>query len=113
MSRVTYTNIPDRVDQEEIRASHRVRLVSEREEGTSVNALPPGVYGFTYSPGLPNAPLFAVRRYRGYETHKLPNGEIFIIGFATSDGAAQLSSTTGDVTIQAQPEPEESAMLLV
>ena len=63
MSRVTYTNTPDRIDQEAVRASHGVRIVTEREEGTGVNALPGGVYGYTYSPGLPNAPLFAARRY--------------------------------------------------
>ena len=113
MSRVVYSDTPATADQETLRAVHQVRLVTDAEEGTGVNALPPGVYGFTYSPGLPNAPLFAVRRYRSYETHKLPDGEIFIIGFASSEEAAHLSSTIGDVTIQVQPEPEGSTMLLV
>ena len=54
-----------------LRKAHQVRLVTAAEEGTGVNALPGGVYGFTYSPGLDNAPLFAMRRYRSYETHKL------------------------------------------
>ena len=44
MGKVTYVNTPDRVDQVEIRVSHGVRLVSEAEEGTGVNALPGGVY---------------------------------------------------------------------
>src|SRR5688500_13100234 len=113
MSRVTYTNTPDRVDQEEIRASHRVRLVSEREEGTGVNALPGGVYGFTYSPGLVNAPLFAVRRFRSYETHKLSDGEAFIIGFATAGDARQLASAQAEVKVQVQPEPDEGCDTLV
>ena len=96
MSRVTYTNTPDRVDQEQIRASHGVRLVGEREEGTGVNALPGGVYGYTYSPGLPNAPLFAVRRYRSYETHKLANGEVFVIAYADAErGAADRGRAGG------------------
>ena len=64
MGKVTYTNTPDRVDQTAIRDAHGVRLVSEAEEGTGVNALPGGVYGYTYSPGLTNAPLFMTRRYR-------------------------------------------------
>src|SRR5919109_1312500 len=100
MSRVTYTNTPDRVDQEQIRASHRVRVVSETEEGTGVNALPGGVYGYTYSPGLPNAPLFAVRRFRSYETHKLPGGDVFVIGFAKSDVVRELSTTVSEMTLQ-------------
>src|SRR5919198_4598927 len=49
---------------------------------------PGGVYGFTYSPALPNAPLFAERRFRCYETHKLADGEVFIVGFTDVVSAA-------------------------
>jgi hypothetical protein len=90
-----------------------VRVVSLAEEGTGVNALPAGVYGFTYSPGLPNAPLFAERRFRSYETHKLANGDVYIIGFADVETAAVLMSSSGDQTIQVQPEPDEKANVLV
>jgi hypothetical protein len=82
MSRVVYTETKDTADQEALRIAHQVRLVASQEEGTGVSALPGGVYGFTYSPGLPSAPLFAVRRYRCYETHKLPSGDVYVIGFA-------------------------------
>ena len=105
MSRVIYTNTPDRVDQEQIRASHGVRLVGDGEEGTGVNALPGGVYGYTYSPGLPNAPLFATRRYRSYETHKLANGEVFVIAYADADMARQIASASTDVMVRVHPEP--------
>jgi hypothetical protein len=113
MSRVTYINTPDRIDQEEIRRAHNVRLVTDAEEGTGVNALPGGTYGFTYSPGLPNAPLFAVRRYRSYETHKLANGEVLVIGYADVNAERQLSSVAGDVSVQVHPEPTETANVLV
>jgi hypothetical protein len=113
MSRVTYTNTPDRIDQEKIRASHAVRLVSDGEEGTGVNALPAGVYGYTYSPGLPNAPLFAVRRYRSYETHKLANGEVFVIGYADGDTALQVANASAEVTVRVHPEPQDEAGVLV
>ena len=86
MSRVTYANTPATVAQETLRQTHQVRLVSAAEEGSGVNALPGGVYGFTYSPALPNAPLFATRRYRSYETHKLASGEVLVIGFASARG---------------------------
>jgi hypothetical protein len=79
MSRVTYTNTPDRQDQVQLRAAHGVRLVNDGEEGAGVDALPGGVYGCTYSPGLPNAPLFATRRYRSYDVHQLASGEIFVV----------------------------------
>src|SRR3954462_7667819 len=99
MSRVSYANTPSTLDQQTLRVTHGVRLVSGSEEGTGVNALPGGVYGFTYSPALPNAPLFAERRFRSYETHKLASGEIFVIGFADVDAAATLDSSGGEQTI--------------
>lgn len=113
MSRVTYTNTPDRVDQEQIRASHGVQLVGDGEEGTGVNALPGGVYGYTYSPGLPNAPLFALRRYRSYETHKLANGEVFVIAYADASTAQQIAAAAADVTIRVHPEPNPDAGIIV
>ena len=113
MSRVVYSDTKATADQETLRTVHRVRLVTDGEEGTGVNALPGGVYGFTYSPGLPNAPLFAVRRYRSFETHKLASGEVFIIGFVTREASGQMTSSNGDVLVQIQPEPEGGTDTLV
>ena len=113
MSRVVYVDTPATADQESLRTVHDVRLVTSAEEGTGVNALPGGVYGYTYAPGLPNAPLFASRRYRSYEIHKLAGGDVFIVAFATREAAAQLSSGTADTTIQVQPEPDAAASTLV
>ena len=112
MSRVTYANTPSTVDQESLRRAHNVRLVAPAEEGTGVNALPPGVYGFTYSPALRNAPLFAERRFRSYETHKLAD-ETYVIGFADVETAAALESTSRECSIQIQPEPDATATVLV
>lgn len=113
MSRVVYANTADTADQELLRLAHLVRLVSEDEEGSGVNALPGGVYGFTYSPGLPNAPLFAVRRYRSYETHKLPGGDVFVIGFAKPELARELSTASQEMTLQIHPMPEADFQTLV
>lgn len=113
MSRVTYTNTPDRVDQEEVRVSHGVRLVRDSEEGTGVNALPGGVYGYTYSPGLPNAPLFAIRRFRSYETHKLTTGEVLVIAYADADTARQVEDVLTDATVRVHAEPRDGAGALV
>jgi len=113
MSRVTYANTPATLDQEALRVAHNVRVVSPAEEGTGVNSLPGGVYGFTYSPALPNAPLFAERRFRSYETHKLAGGEIFVIGFADVESAAALEAKSGEQTLVIQPEPDATANMLV
>ena len=83
------------------------------EEGTGLSQLPGGVYGFTYSPGLASAPLFADRRYRTFETHKLSSGEAFVIGFATRQDAAKIASATEEITLQVQPQPEEGCDTLV
>jgi hypothetical protein len=106
MSRVSYTSFTASADEEALRVAHQVRLVSGEEEGTSVSALAGGVYGFTYSPGLPGAPLFAVRRYRSYETHRLPGGDVFVIGFAKAAIARELSTSEHETTLQIHPQPE-------
>ncbi len=113
MSRVVYANQVDTPDQELLRDAHQVRIVADAEEGSGVNALPGGVYGFTYSPGLPNAPLFAVRRYRSYETHKLPSGDVFVIGFAKPEVARELSTAGQEMTLQIHPMPEGEFLTLV
>jgi hypothetical protein len=113
MGKVTYTNTPDRVEQAEIRDAHGVRLVTDAEEGTGVNALPGGVYGYTYSPGLINAPLFKARRYRTYETHKLASGETFLVAYADAETAAQVASAPEDVTVLAKPEPSSDDSVIV
>jgi hypothetical protein len=113
MSRVVYADNAATPDQELLRLAHQVRLVADNEEGSGVNSLPGGVYGFTYSPGLPNAPLFAVRRYRSYETHKLPSGAVFVIGFAKADVAREVSTAGQEMTLQIHPQPEGDYQILV
>ncbi len=112
MSRVTYTDTATTKDQETLRVSHGVRLVTSAEEGTGVNALPTGVYGYTYSPGLANAPLFATRRFRAFETHKTAT-DAYLTGFASADDAAMLHATSQEATITILPEPEAGADVLV
>jgi hypothetical protein len=113
MSRVVYSDNSATADQESLRDVHQVRLVTQAEEGNGVNALPGGTYGFTYSPGLANAPLFAVRRYRSYEIHKLPSGDVYIIGFGTAEDARQLSTTTVEMSLQIHAQPEAGFDALV
>jgi hypothetical protein len=113
MSRVAYTDIVDTADQERLRRAHGVRLVTEAEEGTGVNQLPDGVYGFTYSPGLPNAPLFAVKRYRSYEIHKRAGGEALVIAFGDLDTARRIASTSEDANVRVQPDFTDAAGVLI
>ena len=113
MSRVTYTNVVDTPEQAGLREAHRVRIVTESEEGTGLNKLPVSVYGFTYSPGIDEAPVFAKRSFRSYEAHKLANGEVTLVGFTAAESARQLTTSTEDISLQVQPMPEEGQETLV
>ena len=90
MSRVTYANTPTTAEQDALRMSRGLRVVSAAEEGSGVNVLPGGVFGYTYSPGLLNAPLFAGKRFRNYETQKLTDGTVLLVGFADPATAAKV-----------------------
>ncbi len=113
MSRVIYANTNSTPEQEALRASHEVRLVEEREEGFGVDALPRGIYGFTYAPAFANAPLFRTRRFRSFETHKRADGEVLIVGFVSAADANALNTSTADFQLQVQPEPEPNAEVLI
>jgi hypothetical protein len=113
MSRVTYTNVEDTPEQAGLRQAHRVRIVSDAEEGLGLNRLPASVYGFTYSPGIDEAPLFAKRSFRSYEAHKLENGDVTLIGFTSAESARQLTTSTEDISLQVQPQPEPGQDTLV
>ena len=113
MSRVVYTETTTTDAQRALRDEHRLRVVTAEEEGTGVDALPDGVYGFTYSPGLAAAPLFAVKRFRNYETHKHFDGETYLLGFVTEAEAAQIAAGAGTVSVEVYPDPTATATTLV
>jgi hypothetical protein len=97
---------------EALRQAHGVRLVAASEEGMAAADLPAGVYGFTSSPALAS-PMFAVRRYRNFEVHRLPGGPA-VVGFVTPDEAARLSTATSDATqIRLFPDTEGEATVIV
>jgi hypothetical protein len=90
-----------------------VRLVTSEEEGSGLNRLPTCVFGFTYSPGIDEAPIFTKRSFRSYEAHKLANGDVTLIGFTSAESARQLTTSTEDISLQVQPHPEEGQDTLV
>ena len=97
---------------EELRTKHQLRLVSDEEEGTGVDRLPGGVYGFTYSPTADNFPLFKKHEFNSYETHKLPDGSAILIGYLTKEEADTLDTTKEPAVIHLFPDPKEEATTL-
>jgi hypothetical protein len=97
---------------ERIRSAHRLRALTETESGSGVNRLPNGVYGFTYSPAEENFPLFNDRDLRSFESHKLEDGSIFLLGFLTPEDQEAFEKTGGAPTIHLFPEPKGKAVHL-
>ncbi len=60
------------------------------------------------------SPLFAVRRYRNFEVHRLSTS-VHLVGFVTEAEAAQLGHPTGDtvITVQIYPDAERHATAIV
>jgi hypothetical protein len=97
---------------EVLRREHGVRLVDVAEEGRAAEELREGTYGFTGSPLLAS-PLFAARRYRNFEVHRLAAGPA-IIGFVTAADAARLTHAADAVlTIRIFPDAEADASTIV
>jgi hypothetical protein len=95
-----------------LRREHGVRLVSAAEEGMAADEIPAGVYGFTSSPALAS-PLFAARRYRNFEVHRLPAAAA-VVGFVSPADAAKLTGRAEDVaTIRLHPDAEGEASVIV
>lgn len=97
---------------EKIRAERKLRALSFEESGTGVHRLPKGVFGFTYSPAEDNFPLFKDRDLRSFESHKLDDGRVVLLGFLTGEERARLESSS-KTRIHLFPEPKDQAVELV
>ncbi|HXV65381.1 MAG TPA: hypothetical protein VEK15_32095 [Vicinamibacteria bacterium] len=99
---------------EQARAARALRPLTEDESGGGVERLPDGVYGFTYSPAEPNFPLFRQRDLRTFETHKLADSRVFLLGFLTAEEKAGFDDPrTARLTLHLFPEPKGDATHLV
>jgi hypothetical protein len=97
---------------DELRSRHGLRALYKQEEGMPVRDLPPGVYGFTWSPSFDSTPLFAAKSYRNFEFHKLGDGSIALVGFVTAEDDGRLrSGMAGQIAVF--PEPWQEAQHLV
>jgi hypothetical protein len=72
-----------------------------------------GAYGFTYSIGAPDPPLFRKSASRTFEMHKRIDGEIFLVGFATAADAAKVLSAEAADQLSVHPIPAGEANQIV
>ncbi|MCS6816369.1 MAG: hypothetical protein N0A16_10690 [Blastocatellia bacterium] len=96
-----------------LREEHGVRPLTEEEEGTGIDQLPEGVYGFTSAVGQWDAPLFRKKIFLSYEMHKLRDGSPVLIGYVSSEDAERMRRPTGTATIRLFPDRQDDAPHLV
>ena len=106
---------PDPAEEERVRlrAKHGVRPVTAQEEGYGIHRLPGGVYGFTYSPGVAEAPLFTERKYQCFEVHKLPDETVVLVGYVSDEMARRIETDAGELKLMLQPAPREGEAALI
>jgi len=95
-----------------LREAHRVRPLTPQEEGTGLLQLPPGVYGFTHSPGAENAPLFVAATRHSFEVHRLQDSAV-LLAYVDRQSAAVLEHAPEDFKVLAHPFPVNDATVLV
>jgi hypothetical protein len=96
-----------------LRSRHGLRPLRDEEEGLGLEQVPPGVYGFTYSPATEATPLFKERRFKNYEVHKLADGSVFLLGFVQPHERAALEARREPVTLRLKPDPAGESTHLV
>jgi hypothetical protein len=106
MSEITANNL------EQLRAAHHLRALTQEEEGTAVDRLPNGIYGYAYAPAEAAIPLFAKKSWHSFEMHKRPDASLHLLGFVTAKEAEQLrQSSPGEAVVF--PDPWENSTELV
>jgi hypothetical protein len=95
---------------EALRALHQVRPLTTEEEGTGVDRLPRGVWGYTHSPAVENAPLFSRKLFYNFEVHKASDGEVYLIGFLRPDIAAVVETNPQALDLRLFPVPQDDAV---
>ena len=96
-----------------LRAKHRVRDLTDLEDGTGLHRLPNGVYGFTYAPGPKDTPLFRTFRPHTFEMHKLADGKVLLVGYVSGELATRIQSDREPVEVRLFPGPRGEANTLV
>jgi hypothetical protein len=98
---------------DQIRARHGLRALTDAEEGYPSARLPGRTYGFTYSPGQDETPVFAKKAYHNFEVHKLEDGSERLIGFVTPAEAAILKARKPGTAVVLYPDEWKESTHLV
>ena len=100
-------------DRLRLRQENGVELLAEADDGSGITSVLGGMYGFTYSVGAPDPPIFRKSASRTFEMHKRIDGEIFLVGFATAADAARVAAPQSAEQISVHPIPAGEANVIV
>jgi hypothetical protein len=100
-------------ERQAFRERFNVRVVTEKEEGSSVRRLPEGVYGFTGAPASDELPLFIKPIFQAFEVLKVAGGEILWVGYITDKEHAAFLAGSEPIFINLYPDPHGEANKLV
>jgi hypothetical protein len=95
-----------------LREAHRVRPLTEQEEGSGILRLPAGVFGYTHAPATENAPLFCAPTSHSFEVHRLQDSAV-LLAYVDKQAGAVLEHAPEDCKVTAYPFPVEQAPVLV
>ena len=95
-----------------LRSLHGVTLLDPAFEGSGVDGLPNGVFGFTWSPAK-GTPLFGAKKFQNFEVHKCDDGSVHLIGYVTEEDTTRLSTMNEEVEITLYPDVWENAFKAV
>lgn len=98
---------------EALRASRSLRALTKEEEGTDVFLLPDGVFGYTYSPGQKEMPIYAKQPYQSFEVHRLKDGSTHLLGFVSADVKTRIDARNGAIEAVLYPAPFTTSTELV
>ena len=99
-------------EREQLRATNRVVPVSKEDEGRSWSKISNGVYGFTYTPATENGGIFIAEPKQSFEMHKLADGSLHVVAYATPEYAEKLK-LAGAQDLELYPIPREGSSVLV
>ena len=100
-------------ERQALRDDSNLRIVTTKEEGTDIQYLPAGVFGFTGAPATAEIPLFIKPYFECFEIHKLANGDTAWVGYVTEQELAGYERGSEAVTVNLYPDPHEDATHLL
>ena len=100
---------------EDLRLHHQVRPLRVVEETCGLKKLPTGLYGFTLLPARMDAPVLKTNSHDLFEVHKMADGSILMVGFASPETAIAMETVGEKVEVKlfASPTPEASVLVCI